>query len=112
MKTKSLSIFSSLLLIAGVGALSGCTNIQLPAIPTVTVPAANTNVSVPVSDASVNGKYAQLIQKLYCPADASTYGQFRDYGYWSGGTWCGQRGAAGYWVWVNPTWYVWKKQVK
>ena len=72
----------------------------------------NVPASVPVTDASVNGKYARLIQKLHCPADASNYGQFHDYGYWSGGSWCGQKGAAGYWVWVNPTWYVWKKQVR
>lgn len=58
--------------------------------------------------ASVNGKYDVLIQTLTCPQDAGVYGQFRDYGYWPGGPWCGQTGLAGYWVWVNPTWYVWK----
>jgi len=60
--------------------------------------------------ASVNGKYSGLIQVLTCPADADSYGQFRDYGWWGGGSWCGQSGQAGYWVWVNPSWYVWRSK--
>ncbi|WP_035055823.1 hypothetical protein [Andreprevotia chitinilytica] len=59
-------------------------------------------------EATANGKYSHLIQVLTCPADAGSYGDFRDYGYWGGGAWCGQTGQAGYWVWVNPSWYVWK----
>jgi len=60
--------------------------------------------------ATVSGKYSALIQTLHCPADRAAYGQFRDYGYWSGGAWCGHTGEAGYWVWVAPNWYVWKRQ--
>ncbi|TAN52808.1 MAG: hypothetical protein EPN21_03090 [Methylococcaceae bacterium] len=56
---------------------------------------------------SANGKYSGFIQQLTCPSDSAKYGDFTDYGYWGGGTWCGQKGKAGYWVWVNPTWYVW-----
>lgn len=113
MKTKVLSIPFILLLIACAGLLSGCAGGQFPTIPNMGVPSsANVPASVPVTDASVNGKYTRLIQKLHCPADASSYGQFSDYGYWGGGRWCGKKGAAGYWVWVNPTWYVWKNQVK
>ena len=57
--------------------------------------------------ASANGKYNNLIQKLTCVADRAKYGEYADYGYWGGGLWCGQTGKAGYWVWVNPNWYVW-----
>jgi len=61
------------------------------------------------SASSAHGKYADLIQVMTCPADHAAYGAFRDYGYWQGGAWCGQMGQAGYWVWVNPNWYVWRK---
>lgn len=60
--------------------------------------------------ASAQGKYSALLQVMTCPADHTNYGEFRDYGYWQGGPWCGQTGQAGYWVWVNPSWYVWQKQ--
>jgi len=58
--------------------------------------------------ASLNGKYRYLLQKLRCERDRQSYGEHRDYGYWSGGPWCGQQGKAGYWVWVEPYWYVWR----
>jgi hypothetical protein len=60
--------------------------------------------------ASVDSKYSNLIQVLHCPKDKATYGEFKDYGHWEGGTWCGQTGKAGYWVWVAPNWYVWKNK--
>lgn len=60
--------------------------------------------------ATVGGKYSELMQVLPCPSDARQYGNFRDYGYWGGGSWCGQQGKAGYWVWVNPNWYVWSSK--
>ncbi|MCP4134305.1 MAG: hypothetical protein GY754_25245 [bacterium] len=69
------------------------------------------NKQVP-SRASVNGKYAHLIQMLHCPADKGTYKNYTEYGYWSGGSWCGTKGKGGYWVWVKPYWYIWKKKVK
>ncbi|KJR42648.1 secreted protein [Candidatus Magnetoovum chiemensis] len=59
--------------------------------------------------AKVSGKYSELIQILPCPEDKASYGDFNDYGYWGGGAWCGAQGRAGYWVWVNPNWYVWAK---
>lgn len=58
--------------------------------------------------ASAHGKYNGLIQVLECPRDRSSYGEFNDYGYWGGGSWCGSTGKAGYWVWVYPNWYVWE----
>ena len=58
--------------------------------------------------ASANGQYSSLVQVLNCPRDRSEYGDYHNYGYWGGGSWCGQTGAPGYWTWVNPNWYVWK----
>lgn len=60
--------------------------------------------------ATVSGKYSQLIQIMHCPADSGRYGNFKDYGWWGGGPWCGQQGVAGYWVWMAPNWYVWKNK--
>jgi hypothetical protein len=62
------------------------------------------------SEASVNGKYVNLIQVMNCPKDGASYGNFRDYGYWGGGAWCNQTGRAGFWVWVAPNWYVWQNK--
>ncbi|MBN1828085.1 MAG: hypothetical protein JW884_02925 [Deltaproteobacteria bacterium] len=60
--------------------------------------------------ASVGGVYSNLIQVTTCPNDKEIYGEFRDYGYWRGGVWCGQTARAGYWVWVSPRWYVWENK--
>ena len=61
-----------------------------------------------IAKASVNQKYSNLVQVLNCPSDRSNYGKFHDYGYWGGGSWCGQESKAGYWVWVDPNWYIWQ----
>ncbi len=58
----------------------------------------------------VNGKYTDLITQFDCPADAATYGSFKDWGYWAGGDWCGARRPAGYWVWKKGSWAVWRKK--
>ncbi|MEM8778124.1 MAG: hypothetical protein AAGF26_04480 [Cyanobacteria bacterium P01_G01_bin.49] len=60
---------------------------------------------------SANDKYHNLSQMLNCPQDQGQYGNFYDYGYWQGGSWCGQTGEPGYWVWANPNWYVWQDMV-
>jgi hypothetical protein len=64
----------------------------------------------PPPEASANGKYYTLIQVLNCPEDKEACGEFMDYGYWGGGPWCGKMGKAGYWVWVDPNWYIWANQ--
>lgn len=64
--------------------------------------------SADTSVASVNGKYSDLIQVVNCPEDRANYGEFIDWGYWSGTSWCGQVTQPGYWVWVNPNWYIWQ----
>jgi len=61
--------------------------------------------------ASANGRYDGLVQEMSCPRDSAKYGYFYDYGYWQGGEWCGQIGQAGYWVWLDTTWYVWARKL-
>ena len=65
---------------------------------------------VKASSSSANDKYFGLLQTLNCPSDKNQYGAYMDEGYWGGGAWCGQQGKAGYWVWVEPNWYVWGNQ--
>lgn len=56
---------------------------------------------------SAYGQYSGLVQVLTCYDDAAGYGDYSNYGYWEGGSWCGQYGEAGYWVYSYPDWYVW-----
>ena len=52
-------------------------------------------------------KYRKLLKTLAVEADRQTYGDFYDYGYWSGSEWQGHRGLPpGYWVYVAPNWYI------
>lgn len=60
--------------------------------------------------ASVNGKYRDLIQKLHVPEDVAQYGEFNDYGHWTGREYRGQQVSPGFWVYVSPDWYVWRTQ--
>ena len=60
--------------------------------------------------AAADGRYDDLVQVLACAADYEGYGEFNDYGYWAGGSWCGDDGAEGYWVYMYPNWYIWANQ--
>ena len=69
--------------------------------------------SLPLSKASVNGKYRNLLRAINCPMDRPNYGDFRDYGYYTGADWHGHRNLpAGHWVYVYPRWYIWGEKVK
>lgn len=58
---------------------------------------------------SAYGKYSGFISRHSIPEDARQYGSYYDYGYWGGGTWKGIPNLpAGYWVYVEPVWYVWR----
>jgi hypothetical protein len=61
-------------------------------------------------DPSVGGKYRELITTLHVPADVHTYGAFHDHGYYEATRYVGKLVPAGYWVYVAPTWYVWKRK--
>lgn len=59
-------------------------------------------------EASVNGKYYNLLRTIYVPSDKTKYGNFKDWGYWSGTTYAGHSNLpTGYWVYVYPNWYIW-----
>ncbi|HNR87687.1 MAG TPA: hypothetical protein PKM65_05065 [Spirochaetota bacterium] len=96
----------ALLVILATGFLTLCSHMDtvMKVVDQTTTPA-----NVP-ANASVNGKYYTLLQVVRCPNDAGQYGQFYDYGAWSGSSWCNQTVQSGYWVWVNPNWYIWQNQ--
>ncbi len=65
----------------------------------------------PEVTASVNGKYYNLLQTLYVPQDQGSYGDFYDWGYYSGTSYAGYSNLKpGYWVYVYPNWYIWGNQ--
>jgi hypothetical protein len=52
-------------------------------------------------------KYRGLLMKIRVDEDQSTYGEFYDYGYWSGTSWRGHGDLPpGYWVYVAPYWHI------
>lgn len=61
----------------------------------------------PAASPDANGKYTGLLAEIYCPDDRSTYGDFSDWGQYSGGLYCGTNAPAGYWVYANDTWFIW-----
>jgi Ca-activated chloride channel family protein len=63
--------------------------------------------------ATVGGKYADLLDKLHVPDDLQNYGEFREFGYWSGTSYAGREGLPpGYWVYVYPDWYIWARAAR
>ncbi len=78
-------------------------DVQAPARNQVKVPAQK--------DASVNGKYINLLKKIEVPQDKAAYGTFSDYGYYTGTTYAGYDDLpVGYWVYVHPHWYIWEEK--
>lgn len=76
-------------------------------------PAATTTGLIPADNAPAQsgpkGQYRTLLRKFDLPADQARYGDFYDYGYWSGTQYAGQENLpAGYWVYLAPTWYIFK----
>ena len=60
------------------------------------------------AQASVGGKYRELIQEVFFPADKARYGDFKDYGWFKETSYRGVKDIpAGYWVYVFPDWFVW-----
>ncbi len=90
--------------LVGLGLIAGLLSSFSPTFHIQIVRAQSADTSV----ASVNGKYSDLIQVVNCPSNSANYGEFYDWGYWSGTSWCGQSTQPGYWVWVNPDWYIWR----
>lgn len=63
--------------------------------------------------ATVNNKYSQLLAVLHAPEEKASYGEFYDYGMYTGTEWAGHTGLPqGNWVYVYPHWYIWKAETK
>ena len=64
--------------------------------------------------AHVNGKYGNLLRRLYCPQDKQSYKTFCDYGKYGAcaAYYTHKAIPAGYWVYVYPHWYIWGQQKK
>jgi hypothetical protein len=66
----------------------------------------------PAEVAAVNGRYRTLLRELHMPQDRAQYGYFYEYGVWSGIEYNGHKNLPqGHWVYVHPTWYIWKERV-
>ena len=52
-------------------------------------------------------KYRELLREIDAEGDRASYGEFYDYGHWSGTSWAGHTDLPpGYWVYVAPNWYI------
>ncbi len=61
-----------------------------------------------IQTAQVNGKYKKLLRRFAVPDDVDGYGDFSDYGYYTGTSYAGFDDLpVGYWVYVRPNWYIW-----
>jgi hypothetical protein len=58
--------------------------------------------------AAVNNKYQMLLRQIKVPNDKDNYGEFNDFGQYSGTDYAGLANLPkGYWVYVAPYWYIW-----
>ncbi len=94
-------IFSAILLVVAVVALSAPQEDRV-------IPPSKISKDI-IEKGNVNGKYTDLFYVLKVPEDKGSYGAFSDYGWWKGGSWAGVKDTpAGYWVYVEPYWLVFK----
>ncbi|MBN1573768.1 MAG: hypothetical protein JW984_11285 [Deltaproteobacteria bacterium] len=64
-----------------------------------------------VEKASVNGKYSDLTNVIDVPDDRNKYGDFYELGYKEWRKYKDYKDLEyGYWVYVYPSWYIWKKK--
>jgi hypothetical protein len=62
------------------------------------------------AQASVNGKYVNLLYIIEVPYDRAEYGDSCEWGYWTGAEYSDRTNLKpGFWVWIYPKWYVWEK---
>ena len=62
--------------------------------------------------AAPRSSYRTLLKKLDVPDDQPRFGDFCDWGYWTGTQYAGQDNLPpGYWVYLSPTWYIFKEDV-
>lgn len=62
--------------------------------------------------AAPRSRYNTLLKQIAVPDDQKSYGDFCDFGYWSGSSYAGHNDLpAGYWVYLSPNWYIYKEEV-
>jgi hypothetical protein len=60
--------------------------------------------------AGPQARYRTLLKRVNAPKDRESYGDFCDFGYWSGTAYAGQTDLPpGYWVYLAPTWHIFKE---
>lgn len=71
--------------------------------------AATSTLELNHQTAMAGGKYRMLLRQIAVERDAASYGDFRDYGPWTGSEWAGHKDLpAGHWVYAKPYWYIWR----
>lgn len=66
--------------------------------------------TTPPPRAGADGKYASLLRVLPVPDDQAAYGEFNDWGHWTGNSYAGHDNLPpGYWVYLHPNWYIWRE---
>lgn len=64
----------------------------------------------PAASSTPRSQYRTLLKQIEVPEDRKTYGDFCDFGYWTGNTYAGHNDLpAGYWVYLAPNWYIYQK---
>jgi hypothetical protein len=57
-------------------------------------------------------QYRTLLKQIEVPEDRKSYGDFCDFGFWSGTAYSGHTGLPpGYWVYLAPNWYIFQEDV-
>ena len=61
-------------------------------------------------DTRAEAKYSKLLKTIKVEVDQTTYGDYFDYGFWSGSSWSGHDNLPpGYWVYIAPNWHIFEK---
>ena len=92
-----------------VAGLAACLLSFEPAVQTAPEkPSEDKVLAAALKKATVNGKYRMLLRQFKFADDKNNYGDFNDYGSYSGTDYAGFSGLPrGYWVYVAPYWYIW-----
>ncbi|MHC4982169.1 MAG: hypothetical protein ACYTF6_03245 [Planctomycetota bacterium] len=113
-----ISLLVALVLLAACAALLGTTDAR-PASGDASVQPGGRNwtaagVSAPrlAPPGAKRSRYRTLLRQIHVPGDRATYGDFYDWGYWSGTEYAGHKDLPrGYWVYLCPHWYIFKEDV-
>jgi len=78
--------------------------------PAVALPTVKEPITSNVPREAHCGKYEELLRIVHAPQDVQIYGRFNEYGYSATSNYAGQLNLpAGYWVYVEPNWYIWQQ---